>query len=86
MPGIATQLLGANASSVLFDPKTRALYVGTESLGVFRSTGSGRSFRRINSGLPLDTFPGQNLVADPAVPGLLYAGSLGSSVQRLENR
>ncbi len=135
LPGIATQLLGAHASSVLLDPKTRALYVGTENLGVFRSTDSGRTFRRINlglprgegdlpgvkpyvsalmldaagnifaslayagvfrlergqgwkavnAGLPLDTFPGL-LVADPAVPGLLYAGSLGASVLRLEDR
>jgi hypothetical protein len=115
----------------LYEPKTRALYLGTSERGVFRSTDDGRNFHRlvgglprlpggrnppvgslildaggtlyvglrqagvfrlvpgqgwtaVNAGLPLPTFNG-TLVSDPARAGLLYTGTLGSSVLRLEN-
>lgn len=131
LPDLPAQLLGSSATSLLFETRSRTLYVGTEDRGVFRSTDAGRTFRRINSGLPrlarglnptvgslvedaggdiyaalpyvgvfrlnpgegwkpintglpLETFV-DTLVADPDVPGLLYSGSIGSSVHRLEN-
>ena len=59
-----------------FDRRPR---VGTDDRGIFRSTDGGQL------GLPLATFNGQWL-ADPVRPGLLYAGTSGSSVLRLENR
>ncbi|HXU34052.1 MAG TPA: hypothetical protein VN851_26060 [Thermoanaerobaculia bacterium] len=60
------------------------LYAGLVSAGVFRLA-PGQGWQAVNAGLPLETFAGL-LVADPGRPGLLYAGSMGSSVLRLENR
>ncbi|HEV7668490.1 MAG TPA: hypothetical protein VGS22_08210 [Thermoanaerobaculia bacterium] len=132
LPNLTDQLLGSFPSSILIDSRSGALYVGTEERGIFRSTDSGRTFRRVAAGLPrvsggrnpsvsslvqdaagdiyaglyyagvfrlvpgqgwqavnldlpVETFAG-TLVADPARPGLLYAGSLGSSVLKLEDR
>ena len=132
LPNVRSQILFASPSSLLYEPVTRTLYLGTDQRGVFRSTDGGRTFRRlvgglprrpggmnpyvatllldpagtiyagldqagvfmlaegrrwtgINAGLPLPTFHGR-LAADPARAGLLYAGSIGSSVHRLENR
>lgn len=131
LPNLYEQLQGSGAASILIESRSRALYVGTDDRGVFRSTDSGRTFRRINaglprlpgghhpaigsliedvagdvyaalpfvgvfrlkpgegwtavnSGLPLEKFV-RTLVADPEIPGLLYAGSIGSSVHRLED-
>ncbi|HXU31110.1 MAG TPA: hypothetical protein VN851_11080 [Thermoanaerobaculia bacterium] len=131
LTNLPEQLLGSGADSILIDSRSHALYVGTEDRGVFRSTDSARTFRRINAGLPrlsgghqpaiagliedaagdvyaalpyngvfrlkpgegwtavntglpLETFV-RMLVANPEFPGLLYAGSIGSSVHRLEN-
>lgn len=131
LPNVRSQILFSNPSSLLYEPTTRALYLGTFDRGIFRSTDGGRTFRRlvdglprrpegknpnvatllldaegaiyagldqagvfkitqgrrwtgVNAGLPLATFHGR-LVADPTRAGLLYAGSVGSSVLRLEN-
>ncbi|HXU34051.1 MAG TPA: hypothetical protein VN851_26055 [Thermoanaerobaculia bacterium] len=59
------------------------IYAGLSQAGVFRLR-PGHGWTAVNAGLPLDTFYGQ-LIADPARAGLLYAGSYGSSVHRLEN-
>ncbi|MEP7011304.1 MAG: hypothetical protein ABJC13_13360, partial [Acidobacteriota bacterium] len=81
--------LGVHAlpKSVVFDPRTQAVYVGTRDRGVFRSTNGGRSFQRIATGLPLGSTPLLNpeittLVLDRA--GALYAGLAGQGVFRLE--
>ncbi len=131
LPNLSQKLLGSGAFSILIESQSGDLYVSTEDRGVFRSTDSGRTFRRINAGLPrlprglspavgsliedaagdvyaalpfvgvfrlnpghgwtalnaglpLETFV-RTLIADPEIPGLLYAGSIGSSVHRLEN-
>ncbi len=131
LPNVRNQILFSSPSALLYEPTTRALYLGTDERGVFRSTDGGQTFRRlvgglpratggknpnvvtllldragaiyagldqagvfklvpgsgwtgINAGLPLPTFHGR-LVADPARAGLLYAGSIGSSVHRLDN-
>ncbi|HEV7672664.1 MAG TPA: hypothetical protein VGS22_29440 [Thermoanaerobaculia bacterium] len=132
LPDLRSQILGAEPTSLLFDPRSRALYLGTDQRGIFRSTDSGRTFRRIAGGLPRETGglnpyvstlvldaagdvyaahwfagvfrlrPGHGwtavntdfplgtfvsaLVADPVRPGLLYVGTFGSGVLRLEGR
>jgi len=59
------------------------VYAGLRRAGVFRLV-PGHGWAAVNAGLPLATFDGQ-LVADPERAGLVYAGSTGSSVLRLEN-
>ncbi|HXU31109.1 MAG TPA: hypothetical protein VN851_11075, partial [Thermoanaerobaculia bacterium] len=52
LPDFGGQFLGANPTSLLFEPRSRALYLGTDQRGVFRSTDSGLTFRRVAAGLP----------------------------------
>ncbi|HXU34050.1 MAG TPA: hypothetical protein VN851_26050, partial [Thermoanaerobaculia bacterium] len=59
------------------------IYAGLARAGVFRLV-PGHGWTAENAGLPIVTFNGR-LVADPARAGLLYAGSSGSSVHRLDN-
>lgn len=59
------------------------VYAALPFSGVYRLN-PGRGWTAVNAGLPLETFV-RTLVADPRIPRLLYAGSIGSSVHRLEN-
>jgi ligand-binding sensor domain-containing protein len=47
-----------------------ALWVGTQALGVFRSTDGGATWKPVNEGLPLPSI--ESLVADPADPARLF--------------
>ncbi|HEV7672665.1 MAG TPA: hypothetical protein VGS22_29445, partial [Thermoanaerobaculia bacterium] len=60
------------------------VYAALPFVGVFRLN-PGHGWTAVNAGLPLETFV-HLLIADPEIPGLLYAGSLGASVLRLEDR
>jgi photosystem II stability/assembly factor-like uncharacterized protein len=79
LPGGLNPLVGS-----LVQDAAGEIYAGLAHGGVFRLR-PGEGWTAVNLGLPLATFFGQ-LVADRARPGLLYAGSVGSSVLRLENR
>ncbi|MEP7011305.1 MAG: hypothetical protein ABJC13_13365 [Acidobacteriota bacterium] len=84
LPNLRDQLLGSFPSSILIDSRSRALYVGTEERGIFRSTDSGRTFRRVVAGLPrAPANPSvSSLVQDAA--GDVYAGLFYAGVFRLE--
>ncbi len=87
LPGLSGQLEGARPKSLLFDPRSRALYVGTDSRGVFRSTDGGRIFRRLATGLPRGTATGLNAsVARLILDGgtALYAAVAERGVYRLD--
>jgi photosystem II stability/assembly factor-like uncharacterized protein len=71
------------AVAFLIEDAAGDVYAALPYTGVFRLK-PGRGWTAIDTGLPLETFV-RTLVADPEIPGLLYAGSIGSSVHRLEN-
>lgn len=88
LPGLSGQLLGARPRSLLFDPRSRALYVGTDRRGVFRSTDGGRTFSRLAAGLPAGEAPGRNalvarLILDAGGTSI-YAAMAERGVYRLD--
>ena len=75
-------VLAATAKSLALDGS--AVYVGTDSAGVFRSSDAGVQWVLARKGLTGDDLLG-SLAADPLAPGTLYAGTLGRGVYRSTN-
>ncbi len=79
------QISGAEPTALLFDPRSRSLWLGTDRSGVYRSGDAGRTFHRVSAGLPLlagGTNPAiSNLVLD--AKGDLYISLWYAGVYRL---
>ncbi|HVT61816.1 MAG TPA: hypothetical protein VHR45_25890 [Thermoanaerobaculia bacterium] len=71
--GLAAQ----GVAGVTLDPQAQGTLYAAGDLGIAKSTDAGASWNPANNGLPTFPVPEQinGVVADPATPGLLYAGA-----------